>query len=59
MGKVEKRPKTFEKMHFWAHKSQNYEKSYKIKVKIRTILHTISKAQIHYLLVVGAIVLLK
>ena len=46
-------------MPIWALKSRNFEKVYKIKVKIRTILHIISKAHMHWLLVVGAILPLK
>ena len=43
---------------FWAFKTQNFEKVYKIKGKIWTILHTIFKAQILWLLVVGGAMLL-
>ena len=46
-------------MVIWALKSQNFEKVYKIKIKIWTISHTISKAYMHWLLDGGAILLLK
>ena len=46
-------------MAIWALKGQNFEKVCKIKIKIRAILHTISKAHMHWLLDGGAILLLK
>ena len=46
-------------MPFWAIKTQNFEKNYKINVKIWTILHIIFKAYNHKSLFAGARALLK
>ena len=35
----EKKRRDGQKMEFWAFKSQNFEKVYKIKIKNHTILH--------------------
>ena len=59
MEKAKKSPNTFRKMPFWAIKTQNFEKKYKINFKIWTILHMIFKAYKHKSLFAGARVLLK
>ena len=59
MGKLKKDQKTFGKMAILALNSQNFEKVYEIKIKIWTIVHTISKAHTHWLSDGGAILLLK
>ena len=46
-GKGQKSPNTLGKMPFWAIKTPNFEKSYKINFIIWTILHIIFKAYKH------------
>ena len=59
MEKAKKSPINLRKMPFWAIKTQNFEKSYKINFKIWTILHMLFKAYKHKSLFTGARVLLK